>query len=249
MLTGPEDAGLSSRDYNFIGDGNQTTIFNEFGDVTSVNDPALGPLTDNGGLTLTHLPQLGSPALDGGAFTCSAVDQRNFLRPVDLSPFDGAPGCDAGAVEAQTNEGSDSDTDGMTNYYELANNLDPNNDDANDDRDNDGLSNLDEFNGGTAALDPDTEGDGLGDAIDRYPLANSNACIEDGLGDAEFNITARSGETTQCAAENSIVVRATAIFENGSVLELYSPRVLFDPGTSVDLGATTQATIGDPTPP
>ncbi len=56
-------------------------------------DPLLGPLADNGGGTLTHLPAAGSPAIDAAsAATCPATDQRGVARP------QGA-GCDAGAVE------------------------------------------------------------------------------------------------------------------------------------------------------
>ena len=58
----------------------------------------LGPLADNGGPTLTHLPQPGSPAIDGGTnANCPAVDQRGLAR---TGP--GAGGrCDVGAVEYQ----------------------------------------------------------------------------------------------------------------------------------------------------
>jgi len=60
------------------------------------NQPAvlLGPLSDNGGMTLSHLPQAGSPLIDSG--TCNAAvhtDQRAETRPRGY-------GCDIGAVEA-----------------------------------------------------------------------------------------------------------------------------------------------------
>lgn len=47
-------------------------------------DPLLGPLADNGGPTLTHLPQKGSPAIDGGLSVPSQStyhDQRDVFRP------------------------------------------------------------------------------------------------------------------------------------------------------------------------
>ncbi len=53
----------------------------------------LGPLANNGGPTLTHMPQPGSPAIDHG-LGCPATDQRGAARPVD-------PTCDIGAVEAE----------------------------------------------------------------------------------------------------------------------------------------------------
>ena len=58
----------------------------------SAVDPKLGPLADNGGPTFTHLPLPGSPAIDAGAATCPAFDQRGAARPLGR--------CDAGAVEA-----------------------------------------------------------------------------------------------------------------------------------------------------
>jgi hypothetical protein len=56
-------------------------------------DPRLDPLADNGGATLTHALQPGSPALDAGAnASCPATDQRGLARPQ-------GPNCDIGAVE------------------------------------------------------------------------------------------------------------------------------------------------------
>jgi hypothetical protein len=60
----------------------------------STADPLLGPLADNGGPTWTHLPQAGSPAIDGGG-TCTGVDQRGVTRPQGIA-------CDIGAVEVAT---------------------------------------------------------------------------------------------------------------------------------------------------
>lgn len=51
-------------------------------------------LADNGGLTLTHLPQIGSPLIDSGNCDSSTLaDQRGAARPQGY-------GCDVGAVEA-----------------------------------------------------------------------------------------------------------------------------------------------------
>jgi predicted outer membrane repeat protein len=57
-------------------------------------DPRLGPLADNGGPTLTVLPQAGSPLVDAiaGDECALAVDQRGEPRPQ-------GPGCDIGATE------------------------------------------------------------------------------------------------------------------------------------------------------
>ena len=64
-----------------------------------VADPQLGPLADNGGPTLTHLPAASSPAIDGGAAAgCPATDQRGQTRPTDGNG-DASAVCDVGAVE------------------------------------------------------------------------------------------------------------------------------------------------------
>ena len=56
----------------------------------------LGALADNGGPTLTHMPQPGSPAIDGGTGAgCPAADQRGVAR---TGPGTGSA-CDVGAVE------------------------------------------------------------------------------------------------------------------------------------------------------
>jgi hypothetical protein len=59
----------------------------------TVPNLVLGPLTDNGGPTKTHMPLPGSPAIDYVANGCPppATDQRGAPRNVDA--------CDAGAVE------------------------------------------------------------------------------------------------------------------------------------------------------
>ncbi len=72
-------------------------------------DPRLGPLADNGGPTLTHLPQAGSPALDRGSSDLMATlglttDQRGLSRLFDDPGTPNAAladGTDIGAVEVQ----------------------------------------------------------------------------------------------------------------------------------------------------
>ena len=93
-------AGIVSNQFNLRGDAS-------CGAATAtdllVSDPMLGPLADNGGLTLTRLPFASSPAVNAGSFSasdtatstdCALVDQRGISRP------QGAPlRCDIGAVE------------------------------------------------------------------------------------------------------------------------------------------------------
>ena len=63
------------------------------------DDPLLGPLADNGGLTQTHAIAAGSPAIDAGdPDVCPNIDQRAFTRPID-GDENGTAICDMGAYE------------------------------------------------------------------------------------------------------------------------------------------------------
>lgn len=74
--------------------------FTQTGDQQGI-DPLLGALADNGGATLTHALQPGSPAVDAGKNApCPAADQRGVARPYDGNN-DGTATCDVGAYEAQ----------------------------------------------------------------------------------------------------------------------------------------------------
>jgi predicted outer membrane repeat protein len=59
---------------------------------TITDAPALDPLADNGGPTLTHALTPSSPAVDAAAGDCVSVDQRNTTRPQNSA-------CDLGAFE------------------------------------------------------------------------------------------------------------------------------------------------------
>ena len=116
---GPDGVGLNfaSLDYNLIGNTNGMEISGGPHDITGVN-PRLGPLADNGGLTRTHELLDGSPAIDAGGLTASAMDQRGFPRLIDNPAVANAAGGDAtdiGAYEtpiyevnstADTNDGA-----------------------------------------------------------------------------------------------------------------------------------------------
>lgn len=93
------EAKLTSNGNNIASDS--SCDFNASGDLSNT-DPLLGPLANNGGVTLTHAPLPGSPAINAADDTaCAAnpinnVDQRGILRPQGAK-------CDIGAVEANTN--------------------------------------------------------------------------------------------------------------------------------------------------
>ena len=93
------DTNISSNGHNVVGAGCPSG-----GTEDTTAAASLGALAGNGGPTLTHMPQSGSPAIDAGDnATCPAADQRGQLR-TDYT-------CDIGAVEVQF---SDSDTTSKT---------------------------------------------------------------------------------------------------------------------------------------
>jgi hypothetical protein len=81
---------ITSNGFNLSGDTSCAQFLNLASDRNNQN-PLLGLLANNGGPTLTHLPQADSPARDNGS-GCPATDQRGAARPV-------GPACDIGAVE------------------------------------------------------------------------------------------------------------------------------------------------------
>jgi hypothetical protein len=64
----------------------------------------------------------------------------------------------------------DSDSDGLDDTYEVVHGLDPFIDDASQDLDGDTLTNLEEFKLGTAPSLADSDGDGINDGGDAFPL-------------------------------------------------------------------------------
>jgi hypothetical protein len=101
--TGPDVAGhVGSAQNNFVGkaDGSVGWYYpDQAGTIANPLDPKLGPLQDNGGLTLTMALLPTSPALDavihdgGGDFVGLVTDQRGGLRQVGAH-------MDVGAYEA-----------------------------------------------------------------------------------------------------------------------------------------------------
>ena len=101
------------------------------------------------------------------------------------------------------------------------------------DDDNDGLNDTDEIAAGTDPLDPDSDDDGIGDALDDDPTAN-NACI--GQSAVVFNQATVPGPLT-CAATSSITVTPgpgslVEVLATGN-LQLIAPVVSFASGFSV----------------
>ncbi|CAN5409820.1 hypothetical protein BH23VER1_BH23VER1_02010 [soil metagenome] len=86
-----------SAGFNLIGFGNGTNAFTEPGDQTGVDDPGLGMLADNGGLSFTHALLPTSPAVDAGDPEI-AMPPANDQRGAGFPRLDGAA-VDMGAFE------------------------------------------------------------------------------------------------------------------------------------------------------
>lgn len=110
--SGPRDVAgnFISEGYNLIGEPSGSSGFGVTGDQLGVSTTQanLTGLVDNGGPTQTIRPLPGSVAIDQGKRGLDAnnqpinIDQRNLLRPVDLSGIPnavGGDGSDIGAVE------------------------------------------------------------------------------------------------------------------------------------------------------
>jgi CSLREA domain-containing protein len=105
--TGADVRGVfESGGFNLIGNAGEVTAFSQptdqVGSTLSTIDPMLGALANNGGHTPTHLPQVGSPAIDKGFSFGSTTDQRGSDRPSDngaVANAVGGDGSDIGAVE------------------------------------------------------------------------------------------------------------------------------------------------------
>ncbi len=89
--TGGDFVEILSLGNNILGTGN--IIDEKLSDILTTN-PMLGELSDNGGLTLTHLPLANSPAINAGLSTLE-VDQRGVTRPQGDS-------VDIGSVEVES---------------------------------------------------------------------------------------------------------------------------------------------------
>jgi hypothetical protein len=97
-----------------------------------------------------------------------------------------------GTTGVDVNFGKDTDSDGMDDRWEFENGLEPlNGNDAFENRDDDSLSNLQEFQNGTDPFDEDTDDDGIDDYWEAFfgldPLDPGDA-VDDNDGDGFTNL-------------------------------------------------------------
>ncbi|MGI9237761.1 MAG: proprotein convertase P-domain-containing protein [Woeseiaceae bacterium] len=139
----------------------------------------------------------------------------------------------------------DDDNDGVSDDFEITNGLnpfDPN--DADDDPDNDGLTNLEEFEKDPLLnpFSPDSDGDGLQDDLDDTATVANALCA----GDTAILDGVIITDARQCAAANSVTIRGpTSVTGTGS-LEVFSPQTDVESGFSV--GGQFSINTVDPCP-
>jgi len=139
-----------------------------------------GPYTKLNGALLTSV-----------SFTDDSVeDMATYFYVVTSRDFAGnesAPGTEFESeqvdIDLAADPDGDCDTDGLPNGWETEHGLDPRDpDDATADADNDGLTNVDEYQLGTDPTVADTDGDGTSDADDLFPTDGAETADADGDG-------------------------------------------------------------------
>ena len=110
--TGPDFTGasdLQSTGYNIIGNNADAVInsqpTDQIGTPAAPIDPLMEPLADNGGPTLTHALQSGSPAINRGDPAAPPQDQRGYGRvgvpDVGAFEFDGVAPATLGNISTR----------------------------------------------------------------------------------------------------------------------------------------------------
>jgi len=91
---------VASQGFNLFETTTGATITGDTATNITGQDPNLGALQNNGGLTFTHALLAGSPAIDKGNSFGLTIDQRGTMRPYDNSSIPNqADGADIGAFE------------------------------------------------------------------------------------------------------------------------------------------------------
>ncbi|MEX2636208.1 FG-GAP-like repeat-containing protein [Alteromonas macleodii] len=180
------------------------------------------PLTTNeNGLTFVLEYSTYEDVFDGtsGVFIAPRI---NYLELIDLSQYKeeyaaGGFNSDNDGDGISDSDDSDDDNDGMEDYFEERYGLNHlNSNDADQDADNDGLTNLEEFNLGTDPTKSDTDGDGVPDVSDDFPLDNLRTDSTTQL--FTFTYTFDGNTRGTAGHELTAVVEGTLLDDNDTVI-------------------------------
>ena len=129
-ISTPQDLALGSSlrlsiGHSLIGAGETISggVGNLIGTAASPLDPLLGPLSDNGGPTLTHNLLQGSPAIDAGSDALAVNEDRDPLTVDQLGASRFVGTVDIGAVESDLEDRfllGDANLDGSVNFLDIS---------------------------------------------------------------------------------------------------------------------------------
>ena len=137
----------------------------------------------------------------------------------------------------------DDDNDDIPDAYENLHGLNPLVDDAGLDQDGDGLTNLEEFDLGLEASDPDSDGDGIQDDRDPFPGSSDLLCT----GPDPVLQNQLISEPFVCAGSSSVTIDGTVTQPAGDLL-IISPTTRFGPDFRVENGGVMRTQATDPCP-